>query len=130
MGVVVRRWRCSACKGNEVSSCVDSVAEQLCVHFGLVDAVWFCGIVCGLPVDFQWPVSTCLRIGVLEAEDVAVVGVAWSLPPGLASGPLHKAPTVTESLGQSMIFSNCPGPGTERLYILHLYCWSRLMSRH
>ena len=45
-----------------------------------------------------------MRIGVLEAEDVAVVGVAWPLPPGLASGPLHKAPTVPESLGQSMIF--------------------------
>ena len=32
-----------------------------------------------------WPVSTWLRI---EAEDVAILGVAWPLPFGLTSGPL------------------------------------------
>ena len=35
------------------------------------------GIVCGLPVDFQWPDNTWLRMGVLEAQDGAAVGVTW-----------------------------------------------------
>ena len=37
----------------------------------------FSGIVCGLLVDFRWPVNTWLRMGVLEAQDVAAVGVTW-----------------------------------------------------
>ena len=41
VGVVVRRWCCSAHTGNEVSSCVGGVVEQSCVHFGFVKAVWF-----------------------------------------------------------------------------------------
>ena len=45
--------------------------EGVVLHFGLVD---------GLFVDFWSSVSTWLRIGVLKAEDVAVVGVAWPLP--------------------------------------------------
>ena len=56
-------------------------------------ALWklcgFCGIVCGLPVDFRWPVDTLLEMGVLEAQDGAVVGVVRLLPSGLASGPLR-----------------------------------------
>ena len=32
---------CSAHTGNEVSSFVGSVVEWLCVHFGIVEAVWF-----------------------------------------------------------------------------------------
>ena len=41
VGVVVRRWCCSAHTGNEVSSCVSGVVEHLCVHFGFVEVVWF-----------------------------------------------------------------------------------------
>ena len=56
-------------------------------------ALWklcgFCGIVCGLPEDFQWPVNTSLRMGVLEVQDGVGVGVVWSLPSSLASGPLR-----------------------------------------
>ena len=56
-------------------------------------ALWklcdFCGIVCGLPEDFRWPVSTTLRMVVLEAQDGVVVGVVWPLPFGLASSPLR-----------------------------------------
>ena len=54
-------------------------------------ALWACGccvVFVGLFVGFHWPVSTWLRIGVLEAEGVAVVGVTWPLPSGLSSGPL------------------------------------------
>ena len=55
-------------------------------------ALWklcgFCGIVCGLPVDFWWQVNTLLEMGVLEAQDGAVVVVVRLLPPSLASGPL------------------------------------------
>ena len=54
----------------------------------------FSGIVCGLPVDFWWPVNTWLRVGglrvgVLEAQDGGAVGVAWPFPSVLASGPLR-----------------------------------------
>ena len=52
------------------------------MHFG------FCGIACGLPVDFRWPANTLLRMGVLEAQDSIVVGVVCPLLSGLASGPL------------------------------------------
>ena len=45
----------------------------------------FCGIVCGLLEDFQWPVNTSLRKGILEAQDGVVVGVVCPLP----SGPLR-----------------------------------------
>ena len=43
-------------------------------------ALWklcgFCGVACELLVDFQWPVDTSLRMGVLEAQDGGfVVGV-------------------------------------------------------
>ena len=44
---------------------------------------------CGLPVDIQWPVSTRLRMVVLEAQGGAVLGVVWPLPSGSASGPLR-----------------------------------------
>ena len=57
------------------------------MHFGLVEAVCFlCN--CGLPVDFQWPVDILLEMGVLEAQEGAVMGVVIPLPSGLASGPL------------------------------------------
>ena len=45
------------------------------------------GIDCGLPVDIRWPVGTLLRMMVLEAQGGAVLGVAWPLPSGSASGP-------------------------------------------
>ena len=44
VGVVVMRGRCSVHGGNEVSPCVGGVAERrlrICVHSGLVEAVWF-----------------------------------------------------------------------------------------
>ena len=50
----------------------------------------FSGIVCGLPVDFQWPVNTWLRVGVLEAQDGGAVSVAWPFPSSLATGPLSE----------------------------------------
>ena len=63
-------------------------AKSLCIL-----ALWmqciFWGIFCWLPVDFRWPVNTRLRIGVLEAQDGAGVGVTWPFPSGLASGPLR-----------------------------------------
>ena len=47
-------------------------------------ALWklcgFCGIACGLPVDFQWPVDISLRMGVLEALDGNVVGCGLAPP--------------------------------------------------
>ena len=46
-GVVLRRWCCFAHTGNEVSPCVGGVAEgpqRSGVHFGLVEAVWDCGL--------------------------------------------------------------------------------------
>ena len=56
-------------------------------------ALWmqcgFSGIVCGLSVDFWWPVNTWLRVGVLEARDGGAVGLAWSFPSGLPFGPLR-----------------------------------------
>ena len=52
-------------------------------------AMWkLCGIACGLPVDFWWPVNTLLEMGVLEAQGGAVVGMVRLIPSGLASGPL------------------------------------------
>ena len=48
--------------------------QSLCVHFGPV--VGLVGV-CGLPVDFWWPVNTWLRMGLLEAQDRATVSVAW-----------------------------------------------------
>ena len=96
VGVVVRRCRCSAHTGNEVSTCVGGVVKRSwwsCVHFGFVEAVWFLWDCLwasgGLPEDFRWPVNTSLRRGVLEAQDGVVVGVVWPLPSGLASGPLR-----------------------------------------
>ena len=80
---MVLRWCCSAHTGNEVSSCVGSVAEGPVVCF--VGAVCFCGIACGLPVASQCFVG----MGVLEAQDDAVVGVVRLLPSGLASGRLN-----------------------------------------
>ena len=51
-------------------------------------ALWkVCGF-CGI-VNFWWPISTLLEMGVLEAQDGAVVGVFRLLPSGLASGPLR-----------------------------------------
>ena len=64
-----------------------------CQVFVCILALWmqcgFSGIVCGLPVDFRWPVNTWLRVGVLEAQDGGAVGVAWPFPSGLTSGPLR-----------------------------------------
>ena len=45
------------------------------------------GIDCGLPVDIRWPVGTSLKMVVLEAQGGDVLGVAWPLPSGSASGP-------------------------------------------
>ena len=39
-------------------------------------------------MDFRWPANTLLRMGILEAQDVVVVGVVWPLPSSLASGSL------------------------------------------
>ena len=48
----------------------------------------FCnsGIVCGLPVGFQWSVKIFWRMGAIEQHDGAVVGV---LPPSQASSSLR-----------------------------------------
>ena len=64
--------RCEVCvrSGNKVSSCVGSVAEWPCV------ALWMLYGIVGASQHL---------VGVLEAENVAVVGV----PPSLASGPLR-----------------------------------------
>lgn len=89
MDMAVRRCCCPTHTGSEVSNRAGNVVQRLWshhVHFGLVDAVWFCRIVCGLLVDFQWPVSTWLRIRVLETPDGVVVAPS---PPGLASGLLR-----------------------------------------
>ena len=50
------------------------------MHFGLVEAVWFVLLFVG----FWWPVNTSLEIGVLEAQDDAVVGVVRLLSSSLA----------------------------------------------
>ena len=64
-----------------------------CQVFVRLLALWmrcgYTGIVCGLPVDFRWPVYTWLRVGVLEAQDGGAVGVAWPFPSSLASSPLR-----------------------------------------
>ena len=49
------------------------------MHFGHVEAMW-------LVVGFQWSVDTWLVMCVLEAQDGAVVRVAWTL---LAQHPVH-----------------------------------------
>ena len=46
-----------------------------------------CGIVGEFLVDFRWSVKISLRRGVPKEQDVAVLGVPWPLPSGLASGP-------------------------------------------
>jgi hypothetical protein len=38
------------------------------------------GIACEIPVDFRWPVNTCLRMVVLQAQCDAIQDVAWPLP--------------------------------------------------
>ena len=63
--------------GPQVFVCVLAL-RKLCVLIG---------IDCGLPVDIRWPVGTWLRMMVLEAQGGAVLGVAWPLPSGSASGP-------------------------------------------
>ena len=59
------------------------------MHFGFVEAVWFLWDCLwasgGLPVASQH----LIKNGVLEAQGGVVVGVVWSLPSGLASGPLR-----------------------------------------
>jgi hypothetical protein len=55
--------------GNEVSSGVGRTAVELCAFWPLCG---LSGIACELPVDFWWPVSTCLRMVVLEAQGDAV----------------------------------------------------------
>ena len=50
-------------------------------------AMW--KLVCGLTVDFQWPVDNWLGMYILEAQDGAVVGVAWPLPSDQASSTLR-----------------------------------------
>jgi hypothetical protein len=40
--------------------------------FGLEEAVYFKWECCELPVDFQWPVNTYLRMVVLEVQGDAV----------------------------------------------------------
>ena len=66
---------------------------EWCKVFVCILALWMqCGfsrIVCEFPVDFQWSVNTWLRVGILEAQDGAAVGVAWPFPSGLASSPLR-----------------------------------------
>ena len=70
-----------------------AVWQKGCEGVVCILAMWklcgFCGIVYGLPVDFRWPVNTLLEMGVLEAQDGAVVGVVRLLSSGLASGPLR-----------------------------------------
>ena len=41
------------------------------------------------PADFLWPVNTLLEMGVLEAEDGAVMGMVRLLFSGLASSLLR-----------------------------------------
>jgi hypothetical protein len=48
--------------GREAVVCVLALRKQC----GLI------GIACELPVDFQWPVNTCLRMVVLEVQGDAV----------------------------------------------------------
>ena len=65
-----------------MSSCVGRVVERMRSHIfvcilALLMQCGFSEIVCGLPVDFQWPLNTWLRVGVLEAQDGGAVGMAW-----------------------------------------------------
>ena len=60
------------------------------MHFGLIGRS--CLVFVGLLVGFRWTFGgqpTLLRMGVLEAQDGAVVGVVWPLPSSLASDPLR-----------------------------------------
>ena len=70
-----------------------AVWQNGCEGVVCILALWklcgFCGIVCGLLVDFQWPVNARSGMEVLEAQDGAVMGVARLLPSGQASGPLR-----------------------------------------
>ena len=61
VGVVARRWCCSAHTGNEVSSCVGSVWNG---HEGVCILAWWklcdiCGNACGLLVDFGGQPTLC-----------------------------------------------------------------------
>ena len=82
MGVVVRRWCCSTHTGNEVSSCAGgNVREGVLCILAAMWFLWDC-------VDFWWPVNTSLEMGVLEAQEDAIVGVVRLPSSSLASGPL------------------------------------------
>ena len=62
MNVTMRRLCCPTHTGSEVGSCEGSVVEgplSRCVHFGLVDAVFFVGLIVG----FRWPVDTLIENG-------------------------------------------------------------------
>ena len=85
VGVTVVMWCCHTHTGNEVSSCVGGVVKRLqSLSVSFAVALWMqCGfgdIVCGLLGNFRWPVNTWLRVGVLEAQDGAAVGMAWPFP--------------------------------------------------
>ena len=59
------------------------------VWWNVIDCAFWClpgtiGIVCGLPVGFQWSVKISWQMGLLEEQDGTVVGVFWLL----LSGPL------------------------------------------
>ena len=59
--------------------------KELCVFWRRGSCVVFVGLFVG----FQWPVNAWLEMGVLEAQDDAVMGVVRLLPSGLASSLLR-----------------------------------------
>ena len=85
-------WGCVAPPRQEVSDVIvlgvwRNFLDDLVFVLVLWSPCCICGIVCALPVDFRWSVKASLRRGVPEEQDVALVGVPWPLPSGLASGP-------------------------------------------
>ena len=59
--------------------------EEVCIS-AMGKLCGFCGIVCGLPVDFWWAVDIWLVMCIPEAQGGGVVGVVWALP---AQHPVH-----------------------------------------
>ena len=85
-------WGCVAPPRQEVSYVIvlgvwRNFLDDLVFALVLWSPCCISGIVCALLVDFRWSVKTSLRRGVPEEQDVALVGVPWPLPSGLASGP-------------------------------------------
>ena len=76
--LIVWRWICSTHTGSGLCGCGG-------VHLMVLSRL--CCILLALFVDFWWSVKISWRMGLLEEQDGAVMGVFW--PSLLAQLPVH-----------------------------------------